>query len=107
MTAAEILAAFTAASAAKPTKINIPGIGECYTRAATVSDIDEARVIADERKASGKTEHRFAIGLAQTICTETGEPVFDPRNDGHLSTLAKLPWGKVEKLLRADAEKND
>jgi hypothetical protein len=102
-------AAFLAAAfaAAQPSLkgVTLPGVGDCWQRPLTAGDVLDAQDARDALAAAGLPADRkvnMAIGLAQTLCDEAGQPLFDPHNPDHVRALVALPWAAVQGLLVGD-----
>ena len=99
---AAFLAALQAAAAPALQGVDLPGIGPCYKRPVTAGDVLDADEARDALKAQGLELDRkvnVAIGLAQTLCDESGCPLLDAKNADHIRLLVALPWGAVRGVL--------
>lgn len=99
--AAAFMAAAAAAAQQKPKPVHLAGVGHCFQRDVTVADVEEAQAIRVEREKAGKQATKslnMAIGLAQSLCGPDGTPIFDPRNEEHITLLGSLPWAAVRAM---------
>ncbi len=102
---AAFLAALQATAQPALTPTTLPGVGACYKRAVTAGDVLDADDARDALKAAGLPEGRkvnVAIGLAQTLCDESGRPLLDPKNPDHIRLLIAQPWSVLRVALGAD-----
>ena len=87
---AAFLAALQAAAHPALTPTSLPGVGACFKRAVTAGDVLDADDAREALTAAGLTVDRkvnVAIGLAQTLCDEAGQPLLDPHNPDHIRLL--------------------
>lgn len=101
------LAALQAAAAPALQGVDLPGIGPCYKRPVTAGDVLDADAAREALKAQGlslDSKVNVAIGLAQTLCDEAGQPLLDARNADHIRLLLSLPWGSVRGVLMPGEE---
>ncbi len=104
-------AAFIAAAqalAATPLKaVSLPGLPACFKRELTAGDVIDAAGLRDKLKAEGLEIGRkvdIAIGLAQTLCSPAGRPIFDAGNRTHVEILLALPWKTLKAAAGAEEE---
>jgi len=99
------LAAMAAAAEPALQGVSLPGVGDCFRRPLTAGDVLDAQDAREALQAAGMAIDRkvnMAIGLAQTLCDESGNPLLDAQNADHVRMLAALPWATVRGVLRAD-----
>jgi hypothetical protein len=99
------LAALQAAAQPALTGTTLPGVGACFKRAVTAGDVLDADDARDALKAAGLTIDRkvnVAIGLAQTLCDESGGHLLDPQSPDHIRLLIAQPWSVLRGVLGAD-----
>ena len=95
MNKADIKARIAATAHPKPRLCkDVPEWGEFYIRPAVVGDIDDAGPDVDQRT-------RVATGVANSVCDENGELVFDRKNADDMAVLLGLPNSLIAKLSRA------
>ena len=102
-------AAFIAAAqalASQPLKaVNLPGLPPCFKRVLTAGDVIDAAAFRDKLAAAGlvlDAKVNVAIGLAQSLCSPTGQPIFDASNRAHVELIAALPWEAVRSVAGAE-----
>jgi hypothetical protein len=101
--------AFIAAAqalASQPLKaVNLPGLPPCFKRVLTAGDVIDAAACRDKLIAAGlqvDTKVNVAIGLAQSLCSPMGQPIFDAGNRTHIELLSALPWDAVRSVVGAE-----
>ena len=102
---AAFLAALQAAAQPALTPTTLPGVGACFKRPVTAGDVLDADDARDALKAAGLAIDRkvnVAIGLAQTLCDESGRPLLDPHKADHIRLLMAQPWSVLRGALGAD-----
>lgn len=99
------LAAARAAAAPKLVGVTLAGVGACWVRPLTAGDWVNAQAAEAKLRADGvdvTPAMRMAIGLAQNLCGDQGQPIFEVNNLEHLQLLAGLPMEAVtEAMLKA------
>lgn len=93
----------TATPALKPA--HLPGVGSCWQRQVTAGDVIDADEARESLTAAGLTITRkvnVAIGLAQALCDESGNPLLDPHNPDHIRLLISQPWDVLKGALVGD-----
>ena len=91
----DIRARIAATANPKPRLVDsIPEWGDFYIRPAVVGDIEDAGPEVDQRT-------RVAIGVANSVCDETGALVFDRKNPEDMAVLLGLPNSLIAKLSQA------
>lgn len=104
---AAFMAALSAAARPSLQAVTLPGVGACYKRPVTVGDVLDAENAHAALVAAGITIDRkagVAIGLAQTLCTESGQPLLDHGNPEHIRLLMSLPWEALRGVLMPGEE---
>lgn len=102
---AAFLAALQAAATPALKPAQLPGVGSCWQRPVTAGDVIDADDAREALKAAGLTITRkvnVAIGLAQALCDESGNPLLDPHNPDHIRLLIAQPWDVLKGALGAD-----
>lgn len=102
---AAFLAALQAAATPALKPAHLPGVGSCWQRPVTAGDVIDADDAREALKAAGLTITRkvnVAIGLAQALCDELGNPLLDPHNPDHIRLLIAQPWDVLKGALGAD-----
>ena len=102
---AAFLAALQAAAQPVLQGVTLPGVGDCFKRQVTAGDVLDAEDARAALQAAGLTVDRkvnVAIGLAQCLCDEAGNPLLDPCNADHVRMLVALPWETLRGALGAD-----
>jgi hypothetical protein len=102
---AAFLAALQAAAQPVLVGVDLPGVGACFKRALTAGDVLDAEEAREALKAAGLTVGRkesMAIGLAQSLCDESGVLLLDPCNPAHIRLLVAAPWTSLRGALGAD-----
>lgn len=100
---AAFLAALAQAAAPRLRGVTLPGIGACYMRPVTAGDVFDAESARAALTAAGveiKQKVNIAIGLAQSLCDESGAPLLDPANADHIRQLLALPWETVSAAMQ-------
>jgi hypothetical protein len=107
---AAFLAALQSAAVVAPKPVTLPGVGACFKRALTTGDVLDAEDHRQALEAAGLKPDRkanMAIGLAQTLCGPTGQPVLNASDPAHIALLTALPWSVIKGLLGDDADGAD
>lgn len=101
----ELIAAMqaTAAAAAKPRKIQVPGWGDVYVKSLTVEEVDLQQ---QEPPVEGKDRLRFARGAARLLCDEHGQRLFDATDPDDLELLAKQPWESLKLVITEGSDES-
>jgi len=100
---AAFLAALAQAAAPRLRGVTLPGIGACYMRPVTAGDVFDAESARAALTAAGveiTQKVNIAIGLAQSLCDESGAPLLDPANADHIRQLLALPWETVSVAMQ-------
>lgn len=96
------IAAAREASRPRLVGVTIQGVGSCWVRPLTAGDWVNAQA-AEARHAQAGIEitpsMRMAIGLAQNLCGDQGQPIFDVNNLEHLTMLAGLSMDAVSEAM--------
>lgn len=103
MKKAEILAAMSATASPPLRAINIAPWGVVHVRDALSGEVDlrggdVAQKLADEAGMSVDNA-KLIRGLAQVMCDEDGERLFDPDSVEDLQTLGRQPWRLLAQAL--------
>ena len=104
---AAFLAAARAAAAPRLAGVTLPGVGSCWVRPLTAGDWVDAQAAAQKLQAEGVAvtpRLRMAIGLAQNLCDDVGDPLFDINSVDDLKTLAGLPVDAVGEAIAMASE---
>lgn len=98
----ELIAAMrtTAAAAAAPRPVDVPGWPRVYVRVLTVAEVDE-NTAADN---ASTDKRRLARGAARVMCDETGARLFDASNADDVALIASQPWPLLQAVV---AKAND
>lgn len=107
---AAFLAAARVAARVEYKPVQIAGLPPCFRRELRAGDIFDAAAHREALKAAGMELDRkvdIAIGLAQTLCGPSGEPIFDPSSREHVQLLIDLPWDSVRDLITGKWEGAD
>ncbi len=104
MTRDELIAAMqlTAAAAAKPRAVKVPGWGQIHVRDVTVAEADE-QAEEDDDAGDGKDKCKLARGAARVICNEDGSLVFNPDLEEDVELIAQQPWALLKQVTDAAA----
>lgn len=100
---AAFLAALAQAASLRLRGVTLPGIGACYMRPVTAGDVFDAESARAALAAAGvevTQKVNIAIGLAQSLCDESGAPLLDPANADHIRQLLALPWETVSAAMQ-------
>ena len=95
------------AAAARPQElrpVTVPGVGSAFVRPLTAGDVFDADAARAALAAAGLPAGRkvdIAIGLAQTLCDDTGAPLLDASNADDIRALLALEWSAMRSLLDA------
>ena len=96
------IAAARAAATPKLVGVTLAGIGSCWVRPLTAGDWVNAQAMQVKLTGDGveiTPAMRMAIGLAQNLCGEEGQPIFDVNSLDHLKLLAGLPMEAVTEAM--------
>lgn len=99
---AAFLAALSAAAQPNLQGVSLPGIGDCFKRSLTAGDVLDAEDVREALQAKGLVIDRkvnVAIGLAQSLCDESGRLLLDPKDPAHIQMLSSLPWATLRGVL--------
>ena len=102
--AAGFRAALHAAAARAPAlrPVTVPGVGAAFVRPLTAGDVFDGDAARAALAAAGLPAGRkvdIAIGLAQTLCDDTGAQLLDASNADDIRALLALEWSALRGLL--------
>jgi len=84
--------------------VTVPGVGAAFVRPLTAGDVFDGDAARAALAAAGLPAGRkvdIAIGLAQTLCDDTGAPLLDASNADDIRALLALEWSAMRSLLDA------
>lgn len=85
----------TAASAASPRPVDVPGWPRVFVRALTVAEVD----VNNEADNTSTDKRRIARGAARVMCDEAGVRLFDANNDADVTLIASQPWPLLQAVV--------
>lgn len=94
--------AATAASAAVPVPVEVPGWPTVYIRVLTAAEVD----LNSEADSTSTDKRRLARGACRVLCDETGARLFDASNDADVTLVASQPWPLLQKVVAKANEVN-
>lgn len=97
MDRAALIAAMTAtaAGAAAPRPVDVPGWPRVYVRVLTVAEVDENT----ESDNASTDKRRLARGAARVMCDEAGVRLFDANNDADVTLISSQPWPLLQAVV--------
>jgi hypothetical protein len=97
MNRADLIAAMKKVASAEPKSLTVPGWGKIYIKPLSVKEVQDKKpsVLDPESKRA------LAIGVANVICDQKGNRVFNVESDEDVSLIESQPWPMLQKIIDA------